>query len=83
MDFASIDRSTARLPSRYNAAKAALRTCTAVDECKDWVDKTSAMASYAKQAGDKLLEHLAEACRDDTSPPRPTRQVLPPVQREP
>lgn len=63
MDITAIDTTTARLPSRYQAAKAALRDCTAVDECKDWADKASALASYAKQAGDTQLEDMAKRIR--------------------
>lgn len=63
MDFSAVDTTTARLPSRYQAAKAALRDCTAVDECKEWADKASALASYAKQAGDTQLEDMAKRIR--------------------
>ena len=58
-----IDTTTATLPSRYNAAKAALRDCTSVDECKEWTDKASALASYAKQAKDDQLEKMAKRIR--------------------
>lgn len=63
MDIATVDTTTARLPSRYQAAKAALRDCSAVDECKEWADKASALASYAKQAGDTQLEDMAKRIR--------------------
>lgn len=58
-----IDTTTAKLPSRYNAAKSALRDCTSVDECKEWADKASALASYAKQAKDDQLEKMAKRIR--------------------
>jgi len=58
-----IDTTTAKLPSRYHAAKAALRDCTAVDECMEWADKASALASYAKQAHDDELERMAKRIR--------------------
>jgi hypothetical protein len=63
MDITAVDTSTARLPSRYQAAKIALRDCSAVDECKEWADKASALASYAKQAGDTQLEEMAKRIR--------------------
>jgi hypothetical protein len=63
MDLAAIDTNTARLPSSYHAAKGALRACVSVDECKDWADKASALASYAKQAGDTQLEDMAKRIR--------------------
>jgi hypothetical protein len=63
MDISTVDTSSARLPSRYHAAKAALRDCSAVDECKEWADKASALASYAKQAGDTQLEDMAKRIR--------------------
>lgn len=46
---------TARLPGSYEAAKAALATCEAVDECKSWGDKAAALASYARQIHDEEL----------------------------
>lgn len=49
----------AKLPDRYQAAKQALAECDRVDECKDWADKSAAMASYAKQAKDDKLQSLA------------------------
>lgn len=63
MDISDIDITTARLPSRYHAAKAALRDCSSVDECQDWADKAAALASYAKQAGDTQLEDMAKRIR--------------------
>ena len=51
-----VDR--ARLPVAYDLARVALAQCQRVDECKDWSDKASAIASYARQADDKtLLNH--------------------------
>ena len=63
MNIDDIDTTTAKLPSRYHAAKAALRDCTAVDECMEWADKASALASYAKQAHDDELEKMAKRIR--------------------
>lgn len=62
-DLAAIDTSTARLPSTYQAAKAAISQCARLDECKDWADKASALASYAKQAQDTQLEDMAKRIR--------------------
>jgi hypothetical protein len=50
----------ARLPQSYERAKEALSRCSAIDECKDWADKTAALASYARQAKDDGLRLLAE-----------------------
>jgi hypothetical protein len=49
----------ATLPVNYERAKEALRTCSSIDECKDWADKMAALASYAKQADDMTLHNLA------------------------
>ena len=51
---------TARLPANYEAAKRALSQADRVDECKTWADKAQALASYAKQAGDKTLFDYAK-----------------------
>jgi hypothetical protein len=53
----------ATLPERYEAAKAAISECSRVDECKDWGDKAAALASYAKQSGDKTMEETAMRIR--------------------
>ena len=50
----------AKLPKTYEQAREAIQACSRIDECKDWADKAQAMASYAKQAGDKTLEHAAQ-----------------------
>ena len=50
----------ARLPQTYEQAKAALAKCAAIDECKDWADKAEAMASYARQSGDKQMRIMAD-----------------------
>ncbi|MCP4700706.1 MAG: hypothetical protein GY862_28205 [Gammaproteobacteria bacterium] len=49
----------ASLPASYEAAKQALANCSSLDECKDWSDKASALASYAKMADDDDLEKYA------------------------
>jgi len=46
---------TAHLPASYEAAKAALANCEAIDECKTMSDKMAALASYARQAHDDEL----------------------------
>ncbi len=53
----------AKLPSAYKAAKAALATCSKVDECKDWANKAAALASYARQSEDEELEKFARRIR--------------------
>lgn len=53
----------ARLPQTYEAARAALAECSAVDECKDWADKAAALASYARQSQDDQLEKMANRIR--------------------
>jgi hypothetical protein len=45
----------ARLPEAYEAARDAIEKCARIDECKDWADKSAAMASYAKQSKDETL----------------------------
>jgi N6-adenosine-specific RNA methylase IME4 len=53
-----VARNDARLPQSYESARQALAECERVDECKDWTDKSMALAAYAKQAGDEtLLNH--------------------------
>jgi hypothetical protein len=54
---------SASLPAKYQAAKVALAECNRIDECKDWADKTMALASYAKQSGDKEMENTAMRIR--------------------
>lgn len=53
----------ARLPRAYEAAQTALAQCQEVDECKEWADKSAALASYAKQAKDEGLERMAQRIR--------------------
>lgn len=56
--------STAQLPRVYESAKSALAECETLDECKDWSDKSAALASYAKQASDEGLETMARRIRN-------------------
>ena len=51
--------STARLPVVYEQAVSALAACEKLDECKDWADKSAALASYAKQAKDESLYKMS------------------------
>lgn len=53
----------ASLPAKYEAATLAISECERIDECKDWSDKSAALASYAKQSGDKTLENAAMRIR--------------------
>lgn len=57
---ANIDPTTARLPVFYEAAKNALERCLQIDEVKGWSDRASALATYAREANDKSLRHMAE-----------------------
>lgn len=50
----------AKLPATYSAAKVAIGKCVHMDECKDWADKSEALASYAKQAKDDELRRMAD-----------------------
>jgi N6-adenosine-specific RNA methylase IME4 len=51
-------QNTSNLPKSYEHAKNALAICERIDECRDWADKSMALAAYAKQAGDEtLLNH--------------------------
>lgn len=65
-DNHSIDHSTlpsisnAQLPVTYERAKTALAECSQIDECKEWADKASALASYARQSKDDSLRKMAE-----------------------
>jgi hypothetical protein len=49
----------AKLPGAYTVAKKALVECGKIDECKDWADKSAALASYAKQSKDESLFRMA------------------------
>ncbi len=48
---------------KYEAARTALMECVKIDECKEWADKSQALASYAKQSKNKELEHTAMRIR--------------------
>lgn len=50
----------AKLPATYKAATEAIAECAHIDECKDWADKSEALASYAKQAGNDDLRKMAD-----------------------
>jgi hypothetical protein len=50
---------SAKLPKSYERAKIALAECYRVDECKSWVDKAMALASYARQVRDDSLYKTA------------------------
>lgn len=50
----------AKLPAIYQSAKETIAACEQIDECKDWADKSEALASYAKQAGDETLRKTAD-----------------------
>ena len=47
------------LLERYEHARTALAECDRVDECKDWADKSLALAAYARQSRDTELEKTA------------------------
>lgn len=55
--------SDADLPAVYASARTALAQAATVDECKDWIDKSKALAVYARQAEDHLLEQMAQKIR--------------------
>jgi hypothetical protein len=51
----ALAKSSARLPVNYKQACDAVQKCERIDECKDWADKSAALAAYAKQADDDTL----------------------------
>ena len=59
MKFHPLAIATAALPANYEAARTALATCEAVDECKEMADKAMALAAYARQANDDELLYMA------------------------
>ena len=63
MNTAMLSVSNARLPEVYVAAQTALANCQQLDECKEWADKASALASYAKQSEDESLMKMAQRIR--------------------
>ena len=50
----------ATLPDVYLKACTAMAECSSIDECKDWSDKATALASYAKMSDDDTLRKYAE-----------------------
>lgn len=54
---------TARMPLNYEVAKTAIKKCLRIDECKDWEDKTAALAAYARQIKDNDLLLTAKRIR--------------------
>lgn len=50
----------AKIPATYRAATESIAECARIDECKDWADKSEALASYAKQAGNDELRQMAD-----------------------
>jgi hypothetical protein len=50
----------APLPVVYEQARTALARCYEIDECKQWADKASAIASYARQVNDDSLLDLSK-----------------------
>jgi hypothetical protein len=49
----------ATLPEVYLKACTVMAECSSIDECKDWADKTAALASYAKMSDDDTLMKFA------------------------
>ncbi len=60
---AHIDTENAQLPVSYQRASREIANCFSLDECKEWSDKSQALASYAKQASDEDLEKTAKRIR--------------------
>lgn len=60
MILQKIETSKAIMPEAYNRAVIALQECNQIDECKEWADKMSALASYWKQANDETMWKLAK-----------------------
>lgn len=57
--FRALPIAPAQLPQLYIAARAALFRCDQIDECQEWSNKASAIASYAQQARDPTLRDMA------------------------
>jgi hypothetical protein len=57
------DVGRARLPAVYQAARARLRECLAIDEAREWSGKAAALMTYARIAKDPELLRLAERVR--------------------
>lgn len=51
------------LPPNYIAARIAIAKCDRVDECQDWANRSSALASYAQQSKDDALLLMAQRIR--------------------
>lgn len=63
MTFPAVKPELMQYPLLYTAARAALFRCEQIDECQQWANKASAMASYARQSKDMDLLHMAERIR--------------------
>lgn len=50
---------TARLPTAYEAAVAAMSKASTIDECREWTNRAEALASYARQSRDESLYRMA------------------------
>jgi hypothetical protein len=49
-----------KLPVNYQAAKTALAECARIGECKDWADRSEALASHARQSHDESPCKMAD-----------------------
>ena len=58
-ELTELNVQNASLPAIYASAKQALANCANIDECKEWADKASALASYARMSEDDTLEKHA------------------------
>src|SRR5215472_4920038 len=56
-----VDR--ANLPKVYEEARQALAKIERIDECKDWADRSAALAAYGRMAKDNELYETATRIR--------------------